>query len=137
MIHINLRDFYPEYYQNDYFIEVPDEVAEVLILLRRYEQAYRRRMYDHKAQYSLDAFETTEREALAHSPSAEEVYDRYSDHGRLLAALMTLTESQRNRVYEHFFLNKTYKEIADAEGVDISAVRRSIHRALRQLRKKY
>ena len=105
-------------------IEAPNEVAKLLILLKRYEQAYRRRMYDHKAQYSLDAFETTEREVLAHSPSAEEVYDRHLDQDKPIDALMALTESQRNRVYEHFFLNKTYKEIADAEGVDISAVRR-------------
>ena len=28
MIEINLREFYPECYKSDYFVEVPDEVAQ-------------------------------------------------------------------------------------------------------------
>ncbi len=44
MIEINLREFYPECYRRDYFVEVPDEVAELLILLRRHEQSQRRHL---------------------------------------------------------------------------------------------
>ena len=35
MIEINLREFYPDCYKSDYFVEVPDEVAELLRLLKR------------------------------------------------------------------------------------------------------
>ena len=45
MIEINLREFYPECYISDYFVEVPDEVAELLTLLRRHEQSHPRRKY--------------------------------------------------------------------------------------------
>ena len=70
MIEINLREFYPECYRSDYFVEVLDEVAELLILLRRHEQSQRRRVYKHKAHYSLDIYENVEREAVLQGPSA-------------------------------------------------------------------
>ena len=80
MIEINLREFYPECYRSDYFVEVPDEVAELLILLRRHEQSQRRRIYKHKAHYSLDIYENVERETMLKSPSAEEVFEHKVPH---------------------------------------------------------
>ena len=50
---INLRDYYP-FYTADCFIEVPDEVADVLAALERAEVALRLRTYRHKAYFSLD-----------------------------------------------------------------------------------
>lgn len=49
MIKINLRNYYP-FYQNDCFVDIPDEVAEELRNFDRMESAYQRRMYRNKAQ---------------------------------------------------------------------------------------
>ena len=136
MIEINLREFYPECYRSDYFVEVPDEVAELLILLRRHEQSQRRRIYKHRAYYSLDIYENVEREAMLQSPTAEEIFEQLAEREQLQAAIMSLTERQRSRLYAHFFLNMSYTKIAQQEGVDVSAVRKTVQRALHQLRKK-
>ena len=39
---VNLRDFYQSIYDHDCLYEVPDEVAELLILYKRREEAHRR-----------------------------------------------------------------------------------------------
>lgn len=136
MIEINLREFYPECYISDYFVEVPDEVAELLTLLRRHEQSQRRRIYKHKAHYSLDIYEIVEREAVLQTPSAEEIFERLAEQEQLYDALTVLTVKQRSRVYERFFLNMSYTQIAKKEGVDVSTVRKSVQRALRKLQNK-
>ena len=136
MIEINLREFYPECYKSDYFVEVPDEVAELLILLRRHEQSQRRRIYKYKAQYSLDIYENVERETVLKCPSAEEVFEQLAEQEQLYDALTVLTWKQRSRVCEHFFLNMSYTKIAEKEGVDVSTVRKSVQRALRKLQNK-
>ena len=136
MIEINLREFYPECYRSDYFVEVPDEVAELLILLRRHEQSQRRRIYKNRAQYSLDIYENVERETVLKCPSAEEVFEQLAEQEQLYDAMMTLTHKQRTRLYAYFFLNMSYSKISKQEGVDATSVRESIQRAIRQLQKR-
>lgn len=46
---INLRVLYPDAYKSDYYVEVPDEVAEVFETFERMEKAYMQRVYYHKA----------------------------------------------------------------------------------------
>ena len=65
---INLRDYYP-FYTSDNFIDVPDEVYELLKEFDRKEAAYRLRTYRHKAYYSLDRNDGIEHEALHPRPS--------------------------------------------------------------------
>ena len=136
MIEINLREFYPECYKSDYFVEVPDEVAELLILLRRHEQSQRRRIYKYKAQYSLDIYENVERETVLKYPSAEEVFEQLAEQEQLYDAMMALTHKQRTRLYAHFFLNMSYTQIVKQEGVDVTSVKESVQRAIKQLQKK-
>lgn len=50
---INLKHYY-SHYQQDYFIEVPDEVADLLQQSHREESAFLRKQYRHKAYFSLD-----------------------------------------------------------------------------------
>ena len=69
---INLRDYYP-FYTSDNFIDVPDEVYELLKEFDRKEAAYRLRTYRHKAYYSLDRNDGIEHEALFVSPSPYEL----------------------------------------------------------------
>lgn len=86
---INLRYCYP-YYTGDVFVEVSDEVAEVIVQSVREMYNYDRRTRYHKAFYSLDAFDWTEKYALEHSPSAEEIIlmkEEQAAHEKLLAML--------------------------------------------------
>jgi len=133
---INLRDFYRTLYDHDSFYEVPDEVAELLILFRRHEQSQRRRIYKHRAHYSLDIYENVEREATLKSPSAEEVFEQLAEQEQLYDAMMALTHKQRTRIYARFFLKMSYSKIAEQEGVDVSSIRESVQRAVKQLQKK-
>lgn len=45
MTRINLRDYYPDQYRSDCFIEVTNEVATVFTVSKREEAAYQRRRY--------------------------------------------------------------------------------------------
>ena len=97
MKYINLRELYPDVYKTDTLVEVTEEVMAVIQASDRAEAAYSRRMYRHKAQYSLDC----------------------------------------KRIYAHFYLGMTPKEIAQAEGVDPGRVRDSIRKGLRKLAKQF
>ena len=132
---INLRDFYKSLYDRDQFCEVPDEVAELLLLYKRREEAQRRKIYRHKAQYSLDRNDGIENEALKSVPSADSVCEQQMEQTALFTAMKTLPVKQLKRLYAHFFLGMGYAEIAKQEGTDRSTVRRSIQSALAGLLK--
>lgn len=132
---INLREFYSSLYEHDCFCEVPDEVAELLILFKRREEAQRRRIYRNKAFYSLDCDDGIEKHCLFFSPSAESVFECNLGKEALIAALHTLTNKQRTRLYRHFVLDMGYSHIAKTEGVCESSIRRSIEAAIKKLRK--
>ena len=132
---INLRDFYKSLYDRYQFCEVPDEVAELLLLYKRREEAQRRKIYRHKAQYSLDQGEGIEKDILRPSRSAEESYEAQIVTEALYTAMKSLTSKQRRRLYAHYFLDMSYARIASMEGVDESAVRETINTALHKIEK--
>lgn len=131
---INLRDFYP-FYQHDSFADVPEDVAEALIELDRQENAYKRRMYRNKAQYSLDLGDGIEHDILFVSLSPWEIYERKVTYEQLYAAISTLPDKQAKRIYAYYFLEMSYAAIAQAEGVSEAAVRDGIERGLRNIEK--
>ena len=126
MTTINLKDFY-YWYTQDQFIEVSDEVAD--------EMAYQRRLSRHKAQYSLDCEDGIEYSACLHEPTPQELLERMELFIRLWNALNSLPEVQGRRVDACVILGKTYSEVAEAEGVDESAVRRAVERGLENMKK--
>jgi RNA polymerase sigma factor (sigma-70 family) len=134
MTTINLKDFY-YWYTQDQFIEVSDEVAEVFLADARYEMAYQRRLSRHKAQYSLDCEDGIEYSACLHEPTPQELLERMELFIRLWNALNSLPEAQGRRVDACVILGKTYSEVAEAEGVDESAVRRAVERGLENMKK--
>lgn len=134
MTTINLRDYYP-FYTSDYFIDVPDEVAELFKEFDRKEAAYRLRTYRHKAYYSLDRNDGIEHEALFVSLSPHELYERKISMQELHAAISSLPDKQAKRVYAHFILGISQTDIAKAEGVSKMAVCYSIERALKSMEK--
>ncbi len=76
MTKINLREHYPNFYKNDCIIEVPDEVAAIMLEYDRKEAAYRRRTYYHNAHYSLDRGDGIEYDALFVAMTPCEIYER-------------------------------------------------------------
>ncbi len=131
---INLRDFYP-WYTHDEFVEVPEVVAEELLADRRYHKANRRRVYRNKAQYSLDAGDGIESEAIYTSLTPFEIMERQREFCRLCRALNSLPETQGRRVEAHYILGKSITDIAKAEGVSKSSVSESISTGLRSMKK--
>ncbi len=134
MKEINLRDYYP-FYTNDIIVEVPDEVADILREYVLLEEAYRIRTYRYKAFYSLDYEGHIERDLAAVQPSPLEILEQRIRNEMLYKGLSYLTEKQRQRIYARFFLGMSNADIARSEGCDITSVRDSIKRGLRQLEK--
>ena len=134
MTTINLKDFYP-WYTTDEYIQAPDEVAAELRADKLYEAAYQRRIVRNKAQFSLDCDDGIEYSACLSEPTPQELVERMERFCDLWNALNTLPEIQGRRVDACVILGKSYCEVAKAEGVNESAVRRSVERGLKQMKK--
>lgn len=132
MAKINLRDYYP-FYNEDIFIDVSDEIADVLLKAERQEKAYRRRMYRYKAEYSLDKDDGIEHNVLFVSLSPCEIYERKVTYEQLHAAIASLPDKQAKRIYAHYILGISQVDIARAEGVDSRNVRKSISKGFRNM----
>ena len=134
MAKINLRNYYP-FYNTDIFIDVSDKVAAALLEAEQQEEAYKRRMYRHKAQYSLDRGDGIEYDILFVSLSPYEFYERKVTYEQLHTAIAALPDKQAKRIYAYYFLGMSKSAIAKAEGVSEVAVRDAIDRGLSNIEK--
>lgn len=134
MTTINLKDFYAWYIQDEY-IEVSDEVAAELRADKLYEAAYKRRVIRNKAQYSLDCDDGIEYSACLHEPTPQELLERMERFCDLWNALNTLPEIQGRRVDACIIEGKSYREVAEAEGVSKTSVQESVKCGLENMRK--
>lgn len=132
---INLRDFYPDVYKNDVFVDVAEEVLAAIQGPQQADAAYERRKYRHKAHYSLNRGDGIENDALSRPLTPEEVLEQKQLREELYAALMQLPAIQARRIYARFYLDMTVTEIAQVEGVDRRRVWDSIRRGLKKLAK--
>lgn len=135
MTKINLREFYPDYYSADYYIDIPKRLAMELRQFNLDEAAYRLRTYRHKAYYSLDHEDGIENHVLFTAAMPDELYERKLNHQQLHAAISQLPEKQAKRIYAYYFLDMDEYEIAKAEGISQQAVHGSLRRARRNLEK--
>lgn len=136
MVKINLRDYYPDYYTEDNYIMVKEDVAEAFEESRRKANADRVKQFRHKSYVSLDCNDNLEGRLLDNallSPLAE--LERKYLSKKLYEALSTLSPEQQRRINAKFFLGLSYTSIAKAEDCDESAVRRSIQRGMAQIKK--
>lgn len=131
---LNLKKLYV-FYAEDCLVDVPQEVADVLLEDSRVEKNYRRRLRWNKATFSLDTDEGLEASAFVEQPSVEDMVAHREQMQQLYAAIGTLSQKQANRVYAYFFLDMSMTEIAQAEGVAQSSVSESIQGALKILKK--
>ncbi|MFT8889906.1 MAG: sigma factor-like helix-turn-helix DNA-binding protein [Ethanoligenens sp.] len=132
---LNLRKYYPSLYPSDCFVELPDEVAEILIASKQNETAYQRRKYYNHAQYSLDRDDGIEQHILYHEPSAEDVFGHIEDLKQLLDAVSALPDIQAKRIYAHYFLGMSRADIAKSDHVTERAVNLSIRNGLQTILK--
>ena len=134
MKRINLRELYPDYYQTDIFIDIPEEVLAVITEETRAEASAKRQTYRYRAQYSLDVGDGIEEVTLRQLPNPETIVENYQQREALYAAIMSLPEKQAKRIYAKFYLGLTVKEIAELESVHTSSVYDSIQRGLHTLK---
>ena len=133
MTTINLKDFYA-WYDHDTYIEVSDEVAAELRADQLYEAAHQRRVIRNKAQYSLDCDDGIEYSACLSEPTPQELLERKELFCDLWNALNTLPETQGRRVDACIIEDKSMTEVAEAEGVSVAAVHKSIRQGLATMR---
>ena len=146
---INLRELYPEVYKTDVFVDVAEEVLAAIRGQEQDDAAYERRMYRHKAHYSLNREDGIENDALNRPLTPEEILEQKQLREEVYAALMQLTAIQARRIYARFYLGMTVAEIARIyarfylgmtvaeiariEGADRRRVWESIRRGLKKL----
>ena len=118
---INLRDLYPDTYKTDVFVDVAEEVLAAIRGQEQDDAAYERRMYRHKAHYSLNREDGIENDALNRPLTPEEILEQKQLREEVYAALMQLTAIQARRIY------------ARIEGADRRRVWESIRRGLKKL----
>ena len=132
---INLRDYYP-FYTQDEFVEVSEEIVEILDEAERLERNYIRRTYYNKAHYSLDVEDGIEAEAITcYNDMPERIFDLMERHCRLCRALNSLPDTQGRRIEAYYILGMSQREIAKAEGVNERNVRLSIKKGLAAMKK--
>lgn len=139
---VNLKKYYYPLFTKDTFVEVSDEVAEALLLMHREENNRIRKMYYHKAYFSLDREDGIENDALCgFEKSPEEILMEQEEERffrltleRLDEALSNLTETQQRRIRARYLSGMTIQGIAASEGVSVSVVSESIRSGLKKLR---
>lgn len=132
MTRINLKDYYP-YYKEDTYVDVPGELADLLRFYKAKEATRERKIRYHNAYFSLDRNDGIERRIIYISLSPEEIYERKVTCEELHAALETLPDKQSKRIYAHYFLGLTIKEIARNENSSRDAVEISLKKGLKRI----
>ena len=139
---INLKQYYP-FCKEDIFLEVSDEIVEAFLLDKRAEAARDRKMFRYKAFYSLDCNDGIENAAIGWAQPSPEDYliekEELAEYEeliqRLYEAISFLPPMQARRVHARYMLGMKVKDIAAMEGITPSQAGKSIHAALRRLRR--
>lgn len=140
---INLKRYYYPLVKTDVFVEVPDEIADALLHLRREENNRKSKMFYHKAYFSLDCEDGIENEAIGWAqPSPEDYMVQAEDEAahellleHLREAIGQLTPTQARRLHMRYMLEMKYREIAEAEGISPTQASDSVRRAVKKLQK--
>ncbi len=133
MVTINLKEYYPEHYSEDTYVEVSADVAEFMEEERRKAESLRRKTYRYQAQYSLDAEDGIEEETILRAFKEAEAHEKL--RVQLEMSMQSLTEVQYRRMKMRFEQGMKFAEIAKAEGVAVKAVEDSIRGALAKIKK--
>ncbi|MBR3999291.1 MAG: sigma-70 family RNA polymerase sigma factor [Clostridia bacterium] len=135
MVRINLKKYYPDYYTEDTYMDVEEKVAEFLEKERKKTASAKRKEQRYKAQYSLNAGDGIEEKTVIRLFREARKHEEL--RARLEWSMRTLTKVQRRRVLMRFDREMKYKEIAEAENVNVNAIEDSIKGALKKMRKNF
>ena len=124
-IKINLKQYYPELYNNDYFIEVDQEIVNVFIEFQRAEWNYNQKIKYHKSYYSLNSQPYLENESLNMNLSADEMMDY------IFCCIRKLPKKESSRIIRYYLEGKNLIQIAREDHVSITAVHLSIQLGLK------
>lgn len=133
MATINLRELYP-FYQNDFMVEVSNELMGELKAWEQTERAYQRKRERYRAWFSLDRNDGLEHSIVDRSISPDVAYERKLISDQLYTTLFSLPDKQARRIYAHVVEGIRQIDIAHAEGVSSKAVSYSIKRGLRRMK---
>ena len=119
---------------NEICVEVSTSVKELLEQSDRQIRSQRRQ--DRRHLDYMDFIDGLTAAAMSYpQEDAADLVIRMESYRQLYAAINRLSTVQRRRLLLHLLDNLTYRQIADLEGVNQSAVGYSIKRALNQLYK--
>lgn len=113
-------------------IEIADSWGAVLAELDRYD--YNIEHKETRRHCSLEALNLDDA-YLASNVNLEETVFSTLENERLRAAIMKLSPHHRHLVLQHFYLCRSYADIAKEYGVDESAIRHAVARAKNNLKK--
>ena len=116
------------------FIKLSISQGKVFEDSERYEAKHRMRAIRHGHNFDItdEEFERHHHELLVCSVEDETI--QQEETKKIKEALSTLSESQRNRIYKHYFLQMIYSEIAREEGVKHTSVKESIEVSIKKLK---
>lgn len=130
---INLDKYYPRHSETEHYINVSDEIAELLQAEIAAENAYQRKLRYHKVKLTEDIAAELEHEAALQPSSVITAAEEAERRQAIISAFTSLTPIQARRAIAYFYERKTTNEIAQKEGVTESAIKSSIRGARRQL----
>lgn len=122
MILINLKEFYPDVYVNDLYVIVEDGIYKILT---------KEITTNNSSVISINELADDDPVIVCKNE-----YECEYIKNLLLMKIKELPLKQMNRIYEVYYLNLTKSEIARIEGCTEGAIRKSIKRGLRQLKRK-
>lgn len=118
MPEINLKDHYPDAHQQDCFIEVTQEIFEVMHEMVRREKAHLRQVCRYHAQHSLDnPYAQYECDVLHFLNDPCDTVEKRWQLTQLGDTFRMLSEKQIKRLIERYHHNKTIEEIAHLRGL--------------------
>lgn len=136
-IKINLKQYYPELYNNDYFIEVDQEIVNVFIEFQRAEWNYNQKIKYHKSYYSLNSQPYLENESLNMNLSADKMINDLS-HKEMMdyifCCIRKLPKKESSRIIRYYLEGKNLIQIAREDHVSITVVHLSIQLGLKKLK---
>ena len=123
---IDLRKEYPHLDSTYSEYPVSYKIDAVFEEYRQAEQALEKRRTRNGDVVSLDSDPGIEAHIADHQPGPEDETIKHIQNEALYKALRSIPRKQAERIYAYYFMDMTLDEIAEAEGVYKSAVRKSI-----------
>ena len=133
--YIDLRKEYPHLDSTYSEYPVSYKIDDMFEQYRLAEQALEKRRCRNGDVISLDNEPGVEAHILERVPGPEEEVMRHIQNEELYKAMRSIPRKQAERIYAYYFMDMTLDEIAAAEGVSKSAVRKSIMLGKTELKK--